>query len=181
MESSTTDDDRALKSERLPVPRTAEGLVTLLKRLITLPNTQSILIEATEVTVERRVAEGEDVVPKPGEDMTPDVLFLLTLLERKQGLLELPFQPDRHPYLALFEATQLIASRDFRPTHLVAPDASWLEAFLGLDEGRAPQTVYGMRVHYAGEANLEERILVVGGSSSFFSDSEIGIAIPLVV
>lgn len=182
MESSTAGgDDRVLKSEKLSPPRTAEGLVELFKRLIALPYTQSILVQPSSVTVERMVMAGEDVVPKAVNSGPPDVGFLLATLEKKGALHELEFRVDRHPHMALFEATQMISGKDLRPQHLVAPDASWLSAFLGLDEGQAPSSVYGMTVHYVGEELMDERILVVGGTSPFFSDSEIGIAIPLVV
>lgn len=184
MESSvTTETERRLRSDVRALPRSPEELVGLFKRLIELPGIQKVEVTPQNITVQRLISDQEAVIPEAGEGEAAevDVSFLLTSITKTEMLVELPFDPERHPYHALLGATAHIHEKKFRPSFLVAPEGEWLGAYLGLPEGTVPESCFGMRVIYTRDDAFEDKLLVLGGPTNLLTDVSIGVAINLGV
>lgn len=181
MESSATPESgsRRLRSDTRPLPRSADELVALFKRVIELPGIQKIEISQTQFVVARMVGDGELVVPDPGEQVEVDAGFVLQRITEQDGLVELAFDPTRHPYLSLLEATAMVNGQRLRPTHLIAPEGEWLAAFLGLPEDATPESCFGMKVLYTKSESFENKILVLGGPTNLLTDVSYGVAIDM--
>lgn len=184
MESSaTTETERRLRSDVRTLPRSPEELVLLFKRLIELPGIQRVEVTPQNIIVQRLISDNEQVIPDAGEGESTeiDIGFLLTSISKNEALIELPFEPDRHPYHALLSATAHIHDKKLRPCFLIAPEGEWLGAYLGLPEGAVPESCFGMRVVYTRDEAFEDKLLVLGGPSNLLTDVSIGVAINLGV
>jgi hypothetical protein len=183
MESSATTEteQRRLRSDTRGLPRTAEELVALFKRVVELPGIQKIEVTPAQVLVQRLVADGESVIPEPEEENESlDPAFILSLIEKNGGLVALEFDPARHPYISLLEATSKISAQKLRPTFIVVSPGGWLGAFLGLPEGEfEPDTCFGMKVIYTANEIFEEKLLVLGGPSNLLTDVSYGVVIDM--
>lgn len=181
MESSaTTENGRRLRSDTRALPRTAEELVALFKRVIELPDLQKVEVTPTQVLVQRLVSDDESVIPEPEDARDEaDPEFILKTIEKSGGLVELEFDPNRHPYISLLDATGKISAKKFRPSYVIAPAGGWLGAFLGLPEGAEPETCFGMKVIYTGSDLFEDKLLVLGGPSNLLTDVAYGVVIDM--
>jgi hypothetical protein len=184
MESSaTTETERRLRSDTRTLPRSPEELVALFKRLIELPGIQKVEVTPQNITVQRLISDQEQVIPEVGEGEAAEVdpIFLPTAISKNEALVELSFDPERHPYHALLGATDMIHEKKLRPSFIVAPEGEWLGAYLGLPEGTVPESCFGMRVIYTRDDAFEDKLLVLGGLSNLLTDVSIGVAINLGV
>lgn len=180
MESSTPPEERQLRSETRPLPKTNENLLLLVRGLVDLPLVTNITLSPTGVSITRHVLPGEPVIPASlASDALPDVEFVMKLLGERNGLEQLPFNPSRHPFHALLEASRMISARYMRPTHIIAPDEEALGAFLGLPEGASVKEVFGLSVIYTANASFAESLMMIGSTSALVTDAYMGVAIPL--
>lgn len=180
MESSvTSESSRRLRSEARSLPRSADELVALFRRVIELPRLQVIEVTGDKFTVSRLVAEGEAVIPEEHDVVEVDADFVIRKVQEASGLVELPFEPQRHPHMALLEATEMVVKQRLRPTFLIAPEGEWLSAFLGLPEGAIPESCFGMRVIYTENELFENKVLVLGGTTNLLTDVSYGVVIDM--
>lgn len=93
-------------------------------------------------------------------------------------LVELEFQPDNHPYLQLYDATRRLVDRGLTVTAILAPDPDTLSAFLGLEE-EEPEAVFGIRVIYMHSEKYPDKLVVVGGPTSYLLDLSNGVVIDI--
>jgi hypothetical protein len=172
--TSPDENERVVRTAILPLPRSLSQLVWLVQRMLSLPQLQRLEVATDGVTVERCVFPNEEVAPVASFPY-PDAKFILRTVQELGALHEMPFDPEVHPYLALLEATNQIHKAGLRPCAIVAPDAEWLSAFLGIDDART--SVFGMEVILAGEDVLDNRLVVLGGTSPFIFDASYGVIV----
>lgn len=162
-----------LKTHSEPLPRGTDQLVALFKRVVLLPHVVEIKVTPTEFLVVRDMGEDEDapVVPKAETQVAVDVDAMLANIY----LMELEFDPERHPYIALHNATALL-SRDRRVVcGIMAPEGPLMADYFGLPENEMPDTFMGIRVVYHDSEKYPDKIVVVGGPTVYFNDATQGI------
>jgi len=168
--------EKKLRTADLPTPRTAEGVIALVKRVIGLSSVMEIRITPSGVSVTRSMDSDDPVVPEPGEiNDDVDFEFLLGRVE----LIEQRFDPESHPYLSLEAATRRLTGEGLRVAAILAPEPEILAAYLGYDEGVEPRTVFGIRVVYSTESKYPDKIVVIGGPTLFLSDATHGIILDI--
>lgn len=172
--------ERRIRSESRMLPKSLESLVNLFKQVVELPNLHSIEVTGTAFTVQRIVGDGEEVIPTvDADDSVLDPAFILSTLQARDRLVELDFDPQRHPYHALLLATHTISALHLRPTFLVVAEGPWLQAFLGLSSDEALDTCLGMKVIYTRSETFEDKILILGGATNLLTDATYGVAIDM--
>lgn len=169
MESAATEEAKRLRTHTQPLPRTVEEIVALFKRVIELPDTYEIRITTNEFSVQRMVADGEQVLSSVVDAQQVDPTFVLERVESSGNLSSLPFDPERHPYLSLELATRMLGAYRMKPTFLVAQTGDSLSSFLALDEGK-PQSIFGMPVIYSDTPVFEDKLVVLGGPTALLTD-----------
>jgi hypothetical protein len=172
-----TPPEKRLRAKQVPLPPTLEELVALFKRAIALPEVNEVRVNEQEVQIRRWVLDGEDVLPEEGAVDGLDPEFVLSRIE----LLELEFSEERHPFVSLRDATQLVTSRGLKPTHVFAPDGGWVEAFFDLPEEPPAKSVFGINIVRSASETCQEKLVVVGGNGPYLSDAVMGVVIDLGV
>lgn len=162
------------KTESQPMPKSLSGLLALLKSALALPRVDELRVTPKEVVVTRRIAAGETVWEKL-PDLEPDPVFLVENIER----LEMPVDPERHPWHQLFDAMAVIQARRLSVMFVCAPAGGLFAAELGLDED--PEWLMGYPVHYTSNPLYAERAVIVGGTSPYLEDASLGVLITLGV
>lgn len=180
MERGMEADDRPVrKTHSEPLPASSEKVVALVKRVLQLPRVQEIRITPTTFEVTRLLDPAEAaVIPEADAAVEIDFDFLLT---RLRVLEEVPFSPDTHPYIALVQATQHIATQRLIVSALFAPTSEALEAYFGLDENPGITHFMGIPVIFHHDERYPMKLLVVGGPTSYVSDATAGIIIDIGV
>ncbi len=168
--------EQKLKTAELNLPKNQEGVIALFKRVLVLPKTMDIRVTPSSFTVSRYVAGDEDVVPED-IDVIPDFEFVTG----KIAMEEIPFQPGAHPYLVVEAAMRMLTDTGLKICGILAPDASMLVAYLGLDLEVAPEYVLGHRVIYTEKTPSLEKLVIVGGSSHYFIDATHGVIVDMGV
>lgn len=167
--------EKNLRTKILPMPRSTDGLVDLLRQVVGLPNVQEFKVTPTGVTVQRFVEDGEDVIPGEINIADIDAAFVLKSVEQEP----LSFDPEEHAYLRLMRAAQTLNSRRQRICAVVAPQTDLFAAFLGLDA--PPETVFGVPVLYLADDTLSggDKCVVVGGPTDSIRDATHGIVVDM--
>lgn len=154
------------------LPGDFDSTLALLKRMLVLRGLQRIEITPQSVRVRRRMLDDRSpVLPEDG-------LWRLTaddVLERVPDLdlWEIPGTPAAMTIGAMTR----IAERGLRVIGVIAPPGEFLGAFQGLPAGTTISTCYGHPVLWATGTDYENRLIFIGGKSSFFSDAEYGIVV----
>lgn len=178
MPSSTTEPTflppvggEVVKTAEIGLPTSYDSVLLFLRYLLTLSKLQRIEINRETIRVERRVAnELAPVIP----DELPNTLTAEDVMER----LELELQPAHpHPSLSFVAATQRLQELGLRTVGVLAPPGEFLGAFQGLPAGKPATTCYGWPVLVSSDPVMDNKLVVVGGQSSYFYDAQVGIVI----
>lgn len=170
------EEEGAVRSKTLPLPRTKEQLLELLKRVLDLSELREITVTEQSVTVSRRVPGNAPVVPPTDDDETVDGEFALHHLA--DNLDEYPFAPEEHPLFILRDVMARITNRGLRPNWVLAPAGGWLEAYLGLPEEPPATHVFGMRVVLLRDQKYG-KLVVVGSPTNYLSDASYGVIVEM--
>lgn len=164
-----------LRTHSEPLPRSIDLIVALFKRVVQLPQVQEIRVTPEEFYVSRLMDNDEEpVVPKTETKIDADVEYVLA----KTELYEAPFDPTKHPYIALAEATERLTRDRLRVCGIMAPKGSLFADYFGLDEDVVPEAFMGIRVIYHGlEEKFPDKIVVFGGPTVYFNDATHGVII----
>jgi len=164
----------SLRSHSEPLPRGNDQLVALFKRVVQLPDVMEIRVTPKEFMVLRNMKDDSPVVPKTETTVDADIEYVLAQTE----LSEPEFDPRRHPYVALADATAQLSKRRLQVCGIVAPEGSLLADYFGLPEDEVPETFMGIRVIYHSlEEKYPDKIVVFGGPTVYFNDATHGIII----
>lgn len=177
MESPQSAEELIRAHATVPLPRTTDGIVTLFKRVIVLGYVQEVSVTPTGFSVTRMVNEGEAVIPE-SSDGPVDLKFTLESVERHAELDQLAFDPEKHPYLALEEATRKLSDRGLFVSHLAAHDPAEVSALFALSVEK-PTTLLGFPILYDHELVQSGTVVVFGGRSRLLSDVVAGIIIDM--
>lgn len=166
-----------LRTHSEPLPRSADQIISLFKRAIMLPHTMEIRITPEEFLLSRELEDDEEVVfPKSETKVDADIEYVLA--RTVDNLYEPPFDPSRHPYIALQEATAHLAKDRLRVCGIMAPKGSLFADYFGLDEDEMPETFMGIRVIYHSLTDkYPDKIVVFGGPTVYFNDATHGVII----
>lgn len=168
--------EKTLRTADLQMPRTAEGVISLVKRVMELSAVTEIRITPNGISVTRSMESDDDaVVPEIEGTDTPDFDFMLERIE----LLQIPFDPGSHPYMCLESATRRLTGEGLKVVAILAPDPETFAAYLGLDEGSTPKTVFGIKVVYPEDPKYPDKLVVVGGPTTYLSDSTHGVILDI--
>lgn len=165
-----------LRTHSEPLPRSIDLIVALFKRVVQLPQVQEIRVTPDEFVVSRLMEEDDEaaVVPKTETKVDADIEYVLA----KTELHEAPFDPGKHPYIALAEATERLTRDRLRVCGIMAPKGSLFADYFGLDEDSAPEAFMGIRVIYHNlEEKFPDKIVVFGGPTIYFNDASHGVII----
>lgn len=167
--------DKNLRTKILPLPRSTDGLVDLLRQVMGLSNLQEFRVTPSGVTVQRFVDDGEDVIPGDVHVADIDGGFVLKSVEQEA----LSFDPEEHAYLRMTRAVQMLQNRRQRMCAVLAPNPEIFAAFLGLD---APtETFFGTPVIYIADETIggTDKCVVIGGPTDSIRDATHGIVVDM--
>jgi hypothetical protein len=170
-----------LRTRDLPLPKTKQGLITLIKQMLDLRRLEEIRITPDTISVSRFIddAINEEILPRAqAEEVETEAIdadFLLTRI----ALHHLPFDPAAHPFLNIREATATITARGLRPGWILAPEGGWVEAYCDLPEEPPASHVFGMKVVYSDSQDHAEKLVVVGSPTAYLHDAQFGVIIDL--
>jgi len=170
--------DRSLKTKILPLPRSTDDIVELLRKVLGLGFVQEIRINTSGITVQRHVPDGEEVLPDDVDPSAVDAGFLLDRLQVEP----LQFDPEEHSYIRLLKAFQQVqARRRLRVVAVLAPNADIFGAFLGLEEEAPTDSVFGVPVFYLEQGALAnaDKFVVVGSPTVSVRDANYGLVVDM--
>jgi hypothetical protein len=167
-----------LRTHSETLPRGIDSVVSLFKRVMQLQNVMEIKVTPEEFIVIREMDEEDDgpVVPKAETSIDADAEHVLARLA--DNLVEPTFDPNRHPYVALHEATDRLSRDRLRVCGIMAPKGPLFADYFGLPEDTMPETFMGIRVIYHSlENKYPDKIVVFGGPTVYFNDASHGVII----
>ncbi|HQP39405.1 MAG TPA: hypothetical protein PLI95_29685 [Polyangiaceae bacterium] len=167
--------EKNLRTKILPIPRSTDELVELFRKVLGLANVQEFKVTPAGVTVQRRVDDGEDVIPGELHVSDIDADFVLKSVEQEN----LSFDPEEHAYLRMTRAVQLLLNRRQRPCAVLAPNPELFAAFLGLDT--PAETFFGFPILYFTADSLAgaDKCVVIGGPTDSIRDAAHGIVVDM--
>lgn len=167
-----------IKTHVEALPTSEDQLIGRVKRIVSLPGVQRITISGSSIEVIRACMEGEAVIPADIPDEVVDVMDLVNRVPKDDE----PYDPETHPYLTLYSATDRISKKNLSVTHIIAPEGEWLAAWLGLDTNIVGGSkVFGIRVVYTDNQLMEGKVVVLGSPnpSGILSDASYGVIIDM--
>lgn len=165
-------DEAELRSESRPLPRTRDGVLALVKQVLSLSEVQELAITPLGVSVTRRVAPGTEVIPGP-ELMDIPLSQVLGMVE-----VETVQSGAANPYLDVTAAFLGLRRKGVEPIAVVVFDLEEFAAFLGLERNDlgTPPSIFGVEILLV-EAQADDytgKVVVLGGTSRYLSDARYG-------
>lgn len=176
------------KTVAIPTPRNMRTLKEGVLAILELEHVIGLEVTAKQIKVTGTVsdeAEDQDLLPPmithlltSGEHLPVDLATLVALPGFE--MVQLPFDPAQHPLHVVIAAMHMLESRGLRAAAFFSRQGDWLDAFLGLDAGTLPLTLFGAPVQYTHDIALEEgKLLVVGSPTGLMLDAKCGIIVEI--
>jgi len=166
-----------LRTHNEPLPRSIDQIIALFKRAVQLPHVMEIRVSPEEFHVVREMEDDEEpVLPKSETKIDADIEYVLS--RTVENLFEPEFDPARHPYVALRDATEHLSKDRLRVCGIMVPRGPLFADYFGLDEDAMPETIMGIRVIYHNLTDkYPDKIVVFGGPTVYFNDATHGVII----